>query len=272
MGIRSVALPPLNKFLVRELIDETRISKMLGSFRQMGPVNMEALEDVLLRVSEMVCELSFLKEMDINPLILDECGALVADARVIVEYRQPSFDRYAHMAICPYPAQLIRHWQLADGTDITIRPIRPEDAELDQIFVRELSEESKYFRFMNIMHELSETMLISLTQIDYSREMALIAVTQEQDKENALGVARYAINPDGTSCKFALVVGDNVTGKGLGQKLMISLMEAAREQGLKTIEGEVLNNNHNMLKLMNRLGFSTETSEDQRTVKVTKQL
>ena len=90
--------------------------------------------------------------------------------------------------------------------------------------------------------------------------------------EIALGVARYAINPDGASCKFALVVADNVTGKGLGQKLMISLMEAARDQGLKTIEGEVLSNNHNMLKLMNRLGFSTETSEDQRTLKVTKRL
>ena len=272
MGNRAVALPPLNKFLAGELIKDARVSKMLGSFRQMAPANREALEDVLLRVSEMVCELSLLKEMDINPLILDEQGALAADARVIVEYRPPDIDRYAHMAICPYPAQLVRHWQLADGTDITIRPIRPEDAELDQRFVRELSEESKYFRFMNTMHELSESMLVSLTQIDYSREMALIAVIQEQDREIALGVARYAVNPDGASCKFALVVADNVTGKGLGQKLMISLMEAARERGLKTIEGEVLKNNHNMLKLMNRLGFSTESGEDQGIVKVTRRL
>lgn len=272
MGNRAVALPPLNKFLAGELIKDARVSKMLDSFRQMAPANREALEDVLLRVSEMVCELSLLKEMDINPLILDEQGALAADARVIVEYRPPDIDRYAHMAICPYPAQLVRHWQLADGTDITIRPIRPEDAELDQRFVRELSEESKYFRFMNTMHELSESMLVSLTQIDYSREMALIAVIQEQDREIALGVARYAVNPDGASCKFALVVADNVTGKGLGQKLMISLMEAARERGLKTIEGEVLKNNHNMLKLMNRLGFSTESGEDQGIVKVTRRL
>ena len=246
---------------------------MLGPFRHMAPANMEALEDVLLRVSEMTCELSLLKEMDINPLILDENGALVADARVIVEYRQPSTDRYAHMAICPYPAQLVQHWQLADGTDITIRPIRPEDAELDQSFIRGLSEESKYFRFMNVMQELPETMLASLTQIDYSREMALIAVAQEQDKEIALGVARYAIDPDGTSCKFALVVADNVTGKGLGQKLMVSLMQAARTQGLKRIEGEVLNNNHNMLRLMNRLGFTIKTGEENEgTMKVTKPL
>lgn len=272
MGNRSIALPPLNKFLAGELIKDTRVFKMLGSFRQMAPANMEALEDVLLRVSEMICELPVLKEMDINPLILDESGALVADARIIVEYRQPSTDRYAHMAICPYPAQLVRQWQLADGTDITIRPIRPEDAELDQRFIRDLSEESKYFRFMNVMQELPETTLASLTQIDYSKEMALIAVTQEQDKESALGVARYSIDPDGISCKFALVVADNVTGKGLGQKLMVSLMEVARRQGLKKIEGEVLNDNHKMLKLMNRLGFTIKTSEDQRTVKVTKRL
>ncbi len=123
---------------MRELIQETRIAKMLGAFRNMAPANMDALEDVLLRVSEMACELPLLKEMDINPLILDENGALAADARVVVEYRQPSADRYAHMAIYPYPAQLVSQWQLADGTDITIRPIRPEDAELVQAFVREL--------------------------------------------------------------------------------------------------------------------------------------
>ena len=273
MGDRAVALPPLNSFLVKDLIQGTRISKMLGAFRNMPPADMEALEDVLLRVSEMVCELPLLKEMDINPLILDEHGALAADARVVVEFRQPTADRYSHMAIYPYPAQLVSQWQLADGTDITIRPIRPEDAELVQAFVYGLSEESKYFRFMNSMQELTETMLVRFTQIDYSREMALVAVTLEQDQEIELGVARYAMNPDGDSCEFALVVADNITGKGLGQKLMVSLMEAARASGLKTIEGEVLKNNHNMLKLINRLGFSSETSEnDQGIIKVSKAL
>ncbi|MEO8332226.1 MAG: GNAT family N-acetyltransferase, partial [Gallionella sp.] len=273
MGDRAVALPPLNNFLVRELIRETRIAGMLGKFRNMAPANMEALEDVLLRVSEMVCELPLLKEMDINPLILDENGALAADARVVVEFRQPGADRYAHMAIYPYPTHLVSQWQLADGTDITIRPIRPEDADLVQKFVHDLSEESKYFRFMNSVQELTETMLARLTQIDYSREMALIAVNIEQDKEVELGVARYAINPDGDTCEFALVVADNMQGKGLGQKLMVSLMEAARLKGLKTIEGEVLVNNHNMLKLMTRLGFASRVSgEDQGIIKVSKPL
>ncbi|MDO8293534.1 MAG: bifunctional acetate--CoA ligase family protein/GNAT family N-acetyltransferase, partial [Gallionella sp.] len=273
MGDRAVALPPLNNFLVRELIQDTRIAKMLGAFRNMAPANMEALEDVLLRVSEMVCELPLLKEMDINPLILDEHGALAADARVVVEYRQPSADRYAHMAIYPYPTQLVSQWQLADGTDITIRPIRPEDAELVKRFVHDLSEESKYFRFMNSMQELTETMLVRFTQIDYSREMALIAVTVEQEQEVELGVARYAINPDGDSCEFALVVADSMQGKGLGQKLMVALMEAARSNGLSVIEGEVLSNNHKMLKLMARLGFASKISEeDQGIEKVSKPL
>lgn len=206
----------------------------------------------------MVCELPALKEMDINPLILDETGALAADARIIVEYRHLGADRYAHMAIAPYPTHLVSHWQLADGTDIVIRPIRPEDAEMDQRFIRGLSDKSRYFRFMGAMYELPETLLASLTQIDYGREMALIAVTENKGQETALGVARYVVNPDGTSCNFALAVADDIAGKGLGRKLMTSLMNAARGQGLKKIEGIVLNSNHRMLRLMNRLGFESQ--------------
>ena len=273
MGDRAVALPPLNSFLVKDLIQDTRVAKMLGAFRHMPPADMEALEGVLLRVSEMVCELPLLKEMDINPLIVDEHGALAADARVVVEYRQPSADRYAHMAIYPYPTHLVSHWQLADGTDITIRPIRPEDALLVKQFVHDLSEESRYFRFMNSVQELTEDMLVRFTQIDYSREMALIAVVEAEGHEIELGVARFAINPDGETCEFALVVADNITGKGLGQKLMMSLMDAARSKGLKIMEGEVLSHNHNMLKLMTRLGFSIKTSlDDAGIMKVSKPL
>ena len=273
MGDRAIALPPLNSFLARELIQGTRIAKMLGPFRNMLPANMAALEDVLLRVSEMVCELPLLKEMDINPLILDEQGVLAADARVVVEYRQPGTDRYAHMAIYPYPTHLVSQWQLVDGTDIVIRPIRPEDADLVKRFVHDLSDESKYFRFMNSVQELTEEMLARLTQIDYSREMALVAVTQDQSPETELGVARYAINPDGLSCEFALVVANNIAGKGLGQRLMIALMEAARSKGLEVIEGEVLSHNHNMLKLMNRMGFSIKPhAEDTGIMQVSKRL
>ena len=267
MGDRAVVLPPLNTFLVKDLIQSTHVAKMLCTFRHMPPVDMVALESVLLRVSEMVCELPALTEMDINPLIVDEHGALAADARIVIALRQPSADRYAHMAIYPYPTHLISTWQLADGRNITIRPIRPEDAEIEQAFVRGLSEEARYFRFMFSVQELSQTMLLRFTQIDYSREMALIAVTFQRDKEIELGVARFAINPEGESCEFALVIADAMQGKGLGQKLMTALMDAARAKGLKVMAGEVLKTNANMLKLMNRLGFSVEDRLDDDNIK-----
>lgn len=264
---RAVSLPPLNRYIAESLIASTRVARMLGAFRHMPPADMEALISVLLRVSEMVCELPCLKEMDINPLIVDESGALAVDARIVVDDRPPPNDRYAHMAIHPYPTHLESHWQQADGTDILIRPIRPEDAEIEQEFVRNLSNEAKYFRFMDTLQELSQTMLVRFTQIDYDREMALIAVTGEGDTETELAVARYVINPDGESCEFALVVADDWQKRGFGRKLMIRLMEAARAKGLRSMEGEVLGSNRPMLKLVQALGFKITTSDEDPSIK-----
>ncbi len=273
MGDRAVALPPLNRYLVGDMVRSTRVSRLLGAFRHMPPIDMGALEHVLLRVSEMVCELPWLKEMDINPLIVDENGALAVDARVVVESRPPTADRYSHMAIHPYPAHLVIRWQLADGSNITIRPIRPEDAELEQAFVRSLSEETRYFRFMNSLQELTQTMLVRFTQIDYDREMALVAVLEEDHGETELAVCRYAINPDGESCEFALVVADAWQHKGIGHKLMACLLDAARAEGLKTMVGEVLGSNNRMLSLVTGLGFVVATSEEDPSIKrVVKQI
>jgi acetyltransferase len=252
---RAVALPPLNSFLARDMIASTRVSKLLGSFRHMPPVNMEALEAVLLRVSEMVCELPWVREMDINPLIVDEHGAVAVDARIMLGPVAVSADRYAHMAICPYPTHLVAQWQLNDGTEITLRPIRPEDAQIEQAFVRELSDDSRYTRFLNMQRELSPVMLAKFTQIDYDREMALIATVLEEGQEKQVGVVRYAINPDGKSCEFAMVVADAWQKHGIGHKLLGRLIEVARDKGLVTMEGEVLAKNTNMLQLIESMGF-----------------
>lgn len=166
------------------------------------------------------------------------------------------------MAIDPYPSHLVSHWQLADGTDITIRPIRPEDAEIEQIFVRDLSSDSKYFRFMQALNELTPMMLARFTQINYDRELALIAVTKDKNQEIEIGVARYITNPDGESCEFALVVADEWQQMGIGSRLMSCLMEAAKAGGLKRIEGEVLKNNTHMLELAKFLGFVSRKSEE----------
>jgi acetyltransferase len=210
----------------------------------------------------MVCELPWIKEMDINPLILDENGALAADARVIVGMRHSSSDRYSHMAIYPYPTHLVSAWQLADGTNLTLRPIRSEDADMLQAFVRAMSEQSRYLRFMDTLRELNPTMLSRFTQIDYDREMALVATVQEGDNEVQIGVARYIINPDGESCEFGMAVADVWQGRGIGHKLMHALIEVAREKDLKLIQGETLSRNSGMLDLAESLGFSVSTDPD----------
>ncbi len=265
---RAVALPPLNRFIVDRLVSRTRIARLLGRFRNMPAVNAKALEDVLLRVSEMVCELPQIREMDINPLIADDAAVVAVDARMVVDFETPSRHRYSHMAIYPYPTHLVYHFQLPDGTDLVIRPIRPEDAQIEQAFVRGLSAESKYFRFMQTLQELTPTMLVRLTQIDYDREMALIAVVRVNGAELEVGVARYAMNPDGGSCEFALVVADDWRNKGIGSRLMSGLMDAARARGLTTMEGEILANNVRMLSLVDNLGFSVHTSEQDQGIKI----
>ena len=219
------------------------------------------MEYVLRRISEMVCELPTIKELDINPLMASPTEAIALDARIVVESAAYQLDRYAHMAIHPYPGQLESQWTLMDGTRVAVRPIRPEDAQIERDFVRNLSPQAKYFRFMHALHELTPEMLIRFTQIDYDREMAFIAVVkqaapQQEDNDVEIGVARYVMNPDRHSCEFALVVADQWQKKGIGSYLMTQLMQAAKHRGFDTMVGEVLADNEHMLELTRRLGFS----------------
>jgi acetyltransferase len=267
MGDSAVSLPPLNRRLAIDLINRTKVSKMLGKFRQMPAVDIDQLVSVLLNVSAMACELPWLQEMDINPLIIDENGLVAVDARIVVDYPTPSTDRYHHLAIHPYPTHFVKKIQLNDGTDITIRPIRPEDAEMEAKFVRELSNEAKYFRFMNSFHELSQEMLVRFTQIDYHNEMALIAVKTDSQGEEQIGVARYSTNVDKTSCEFALVVSDKWQSRGIAHHLMKDLMEIARDRNLETMEGQVLRENSKMLELVASLGFQVRNDAEDNTIK-----
>jgi len=263
---RAIALPPLNEHIARTMIDQTRVARLLGRFRNLPPVNRDAIVQVLLRLSEMVCELPEIKELDINPLVADDQGVLALDARIVVREPQPGRGLYGHMAVHPYPSHLVRQYQLADGANITIRPIRPEDAENEKRFVKQLSPEAKFFRFMNALQELSQDMLIRLTQLDYNRELALLAVVDSGGEETELGVARYFTNPDGETAEFAVVVADEWQRRGLGTRLMSSLMDAAREKGLRSFRGEILANNVKMLGLMRRLGFTCHPKTDDPTV------
>jgi acetyltransferase len=268
---RAVELPPLNQFLAHRLIERVRASGMLGEWRGSAAVNMDALEHMLLRVSEMVCELPQLKEMDINPVIFDADGGLVVDARIVIDHTHPTNNHYNHLAILPYPSDYEQEWPMRGGERYVIRPIHPDDASMLQTFVRGLSAESRYFRFVSAMSELPERMLARFTLIDYDREMALTAVYRERthhadgtvtETERIIGVSRYITNPDSTSCEFSLVVADDFAGQGLGSRLMLSIMDVARSRGLTEIDGLVLTNNAGMLRLMRSLGFAVKPYAD----------
>ncbi|MBL8387323.1 MAG: bifunctional acetate--CoA ligase family protein/GNAT family N-acetyltransferase [Hydrogenophaga sp.] len=264
IGDRAMELPPLNQFLARRLIERSRVADTLGEWRGASAIDMDMLEHVLLRVSEMVCELPQLREMDINPIIVDENGAVAVDARIVIESAPATARNYAHLAILPYPARYEQVWPLRGGGEYTIRPIHPDDAQMLQDLVQNLSPQSRYYRFVSSMTELPASMLSRLTLIDYDREMALVAIHRERkaaddgemvETERIVGVSRYITNPDKSSCEFSLVVADDFNGKGLGSRLMLSIMEEARDKGLAEIEGLVLANNPGMLKLMKGLGF-----------------
>lgn len=276
---RAMELPPLNQFLARSLINRARVAETLGEWRGASAVDMQALEHALLRVSEMVCALPQLREMDINPLIVDEHGVVAVDARIALHESAHASGRventgpghYHHLAIHPYPARYEQVWPLRGGGECLVRPIRPDDAQMVQRLVKELSPESRYFRFVSQIAELPPSMLSRFTLIDYDREMALVAVQRERvvdeegevsHTERIVGVSRYVTNPDHSSCEFALLVADDFAGKGLGSRLMYSIMEVARDRGLAEVQGLVLANNPTMLKLMRRLGFEVRAFEE----------
>jgi len=262
IGDQSIALPPLNRYLTQRMIETTRAADYMREFRGRPAADQRALEDVILRISEMVCELPEIKELDINPLVVDEHGARAVDARIVIGRVSRSARPYSHMAIHPYPSELVKDYELDNGQRLTIRPIRPEDAVMERAFVNGLSERSRFLRFMYALPELTPEMLSRFTQIDYDREMALIALLSGDQGDEQVGVARYVTYPDGRGCEFAIVVSDQQQRKGIATRLMLDLIDVARDRRLDHMDGVVLRQNANMLKLAEGLGFQSEPAMD----------
>lgn len=270
----QIALPPLNNYLARELVMGTGALGRPRLSPGLPETDIDRLVEILCRVSEMACELPEIQSLDINPLLVDEQGATAVESRMCIKDPPTNTNRYGHMAIHPYPAGLETTWQSDEGVAVLVRPIRPEDSQMEREFVDSLSDESKYFRFMNHMDKISPLLLARFTQIDYDREMALAAVACEHTPQaRIIGVARYIGNPDEQSCEFALTVADDWQKKGLGSQLMLRLISIARDRGLLVMEGDVLAQNTRMLRLCTALGFHTlHENEDREVVIVRRQL
>jgi acetyltransferase len=254
---RTVLLPPLNERLALDAISGTRAVASLRAGRG-AATTFEPLVRILLQVSSLVCALPWVRTLTLDPVRVAEDGAVIAGARVVIDPRRRiSATGYRHMAIHPYPIELVGDAPLRDGTMLHLRPIRPEDAELERAFVNGLSEQSRYFRFFYRLHELTPAMLVRFTQVDYDREMALVAIAETEGKPAFVGVARYITNPDRESAEFAVVVADAWQGRGVAWLLMHKLIEYGRRRGLSRLEGAVLRTNSNMRRFTEGLGFVT---------------
>ena len=257
----ALALPPLNPSLAATLMAATHIRGLLNAYRDVPAIDDNAIIDILQRVSMMSCLLPWIEEMDLNPVLVHPGGASVVDARIVINPELPISDnRYRHMAIFPYPIELEQAILLNDGSQLMLRPVRPDDAEREHAFVAKLSVASRYSRFQYPVSVLSAEMMARFTQLDYDREMALLLLVPETSE--IVGVARYFPNADRVSIEFACVVADEWQGRGVGTTLMNALIVCARAAGYVSMDGAVLSANAGMLSLAAHLGFISEPGND----------
>lgn len=260
----AMELPPVNLMLVERLVQRTRVSKMLQGFRNLPPANLEKLGEMLIRLAQLVTDFPEIKEMDINPLFISAGQPLAGDARMVVEPSPVLAPR--HLIIAPYPNQYVSDWMLEDGTPVKLRPMKPEDERLVADFLAACSAETIYFRYFRRIQKWTHDMLIRFTQNDYDREIGIMAVGVPPGPEVMMGVSRLVATPDRQNAEFAVIIGDAFHGKGLGDKLMERVIEVAKDMGVKQLYGEVLSENHPMLALAQKHGFTLKKDEEGETV------
>jgi acetyltransferase len=269
----AIGLPPLNALLARALVHRTRFSRLLRAYRNVPGVDFPQLEQTLVRFSGLVCACPWIASLDINPLVVDEDRVTALDARIRVKTPAEMLTvhwrgAYGHLAIHPYPRELEETVSLKNGQSVLLRPIRPEDADLERAFVAALSPQTLYRRFMMPVKELSDAMIERFTQIDYDRELAIVALenpgggTPGAPGSRLCGVARIIPTWEDGVAEFAIVVGDWMQHSGLGRELMLRMFDACRTRGYDVIEGIVLGENVSMLRFCERLGFTIKVNPD----------
>lgn len=268
-GSAAIVLPPLNDRLIGDLFREAPVARLLSA----EVATADPLRRLLLRVSELASELPSIEALDLSIRAGGGQDLAVTGARMLIQAAAPNSARYPHMAICPYPMAIETRWQTRDGTDYCIRPIRPEDADAFQEFVRGLSERSKYYRFFSAVRELPPQQLARRTQVDYDREMVLVAVSAGTGgQEKIVAEANYGVLAGERTGEFGVVVADRLAGQGMGSRMMRCLMDAARARGLTRLVGEVLSDNEAMQAMMSSLGFNVALSDDPEILELSKQL
>jgi acetyltransferase len=264
---RALALPPLNMNLARELMARTRVFKLLQGYRDRPPAALDAIALTLIKLAQLVADLPEVAELDINPLLADEQGVIALDARIKV--KPAASAGTARFAIRPYPRELEETVTTSDGRSVLLRPVRPEDEPALRYAFSLLSPESIRMRFFAPLKEMSHALGARLTQIDYDREMALVLTDPPATAEPQMyAVVRISADPDNEKAEFAIIVRDDLTGRGLGEKLMRRIIDYARDRGIGELFGDVLVGNDAMLALCRRMGFSVVGGPGAGTVRV----
>jgi len=253
----SIGLPPLNQTLARRLMEETKVFGMLQGYRGRVRADLQQLEQILVSFSNLVVDFPEIAEIDINPLAVSDGKACALDARIVLDQETGGYaGAYSHLVIAPYPTRYVVPWRLTDGTEVLLRPIRPEDEPLEHEMLSTLSEETLRGRFFQVLKKITHEMLIRFCNIDYDREMAIVAELRQGEKRRIIGIGRLIIEPDFNGSEFAVVVHDEFQGKGLGYKLVDMLIGVAQDKGLGEVTGTVLTDNMSMLRVCETLGFT----------------
>ncbi len=256
----AIALPPLNMHLARDLMRRTRVHRLLCGYRDRAAVDLDAIALNLVHLSRMIIDRPDIVEIDINPMLADEKGVVVLDARIRVQ--PPRGSGVQRLAIRPYPRELEETLTLKNGEKFLIRPIRPEDEPAHRRLIEKLRPEDFYFRFFSHVYQMSHAQLARFTQIDYDREMAFIATRGAGEEAETVGVVRAITKSDNSEAEFAIVIRPDYQKKGLGGALMDKMIRYVRERGTGAMTGQILRINTEMIRLARRFGFTVEPSPD----------
>ncbi len=264
VGDFSVGLPPLNQVLSRRMMEETRIFRAMSKPpRGVQPPNFEEIEELLTTLSNMVVDFPEIAEIDINPLVVSEGRAYAVDARIVIDESvlagQPD---KPHLVITPYPTRYVEPWRLSDGTEVILRPIKSEDEPMIGEMLATVSEQTLRFRFFGNIPRFDHDRLVRFTNIDYDREMAIVAELNEGGKKRLIGVARLTGDPERGTAEFAALIHDEFQGKGLGFKLTDRIIGIAQDKGFHEIDGYISCENTRMLRVAEELGFTRDSTEE----------
>jgi acetyltransferase len=263
---KALALPPLDLELAHDLIERTRVSRLLRAYRDVPAVKQEAVAMVLVKLAQMAADIPEIRELDINPLLADEAGVLAVDARVAVGQTKRKFagSGPADFAVRPYPSQWQRHLAMKDGWRAFVRPIRPEDEPLIHEFLRHVTNQDLRLRFFAPMKEFTHEFIARLTQLDYARAMAFVAFDEATNE--MVGVVRIHSDSIYETGEYAILLRSDLKGRGLGWTLMHLIIEYAKSEGLKRISGQVLQENSAMLNMCRELGFAVKSDSTDHTL------